>query len=116
MGRPRKNDSDKRIVQVNIRLTTAESNILSDQARASGLSPANWIRRKVFTGKFPQIKLSPLDNTIYLELKKIGVNLNQATHKLNMGQTPGDYRVMQLELMTILNKILTQLLRDSQHD
>ncbi|MEQ1585783.1 MAG: plasmid mobilization relaxosome protein MobC [Cyclobacteriaceae bacterium] len=116
MARPRKDDRAKRLVQVNIRLTTEESLRIEDFAKASGLSPANWIRQKVFTGKFPTIKQSPLDISIYQQLRKIGVNLNQATHQLNRGEFPKDYRMLQLELVTLLNKTIKNLLNDGNPD
>lgn len=116
MSRPKIDEKDKRIVQVNIRLTSTEASTVNEHAKASGLSPANWIRVKVFTGKFPTVKASSLDASVYHELKKIGVNLNQAAHKLNQGEFPRDYRIHQLELTTLLNKILKQLLYDRQHD
>ncbi len=116
MSRPRINKQDKRVVQVNIRITESESSTLNEQAAASGLSPANWIRYKVFTGKNPPAKLSPLDASIYQELRKIGVNLNQAAHKLNQGDFPQEFRTLQLELLMLLNKVLKAILHDSQHD
>ena len=114
MARPRKDDIEKRIVQVNIRLTKDEEEKANTYAIASGLSPANWIRQKVFTGKFPSIKMSPLDGDIYRELKRIGVNLNQGTHRLNQGGVPNDYRILQLELLELLNKIFQLLIHDGQ--
>jgi hypothetical protein len=116
MSRPKVNEHDKRVVQVNIRLTTDENNKVNEYATASGLSPANWIRYKVFTGKIPSVRMSPLDASIYQELKKIGVNLNQATHKLNQGDFPQELSTMQLELLLLLNKVLKALLHDRQHD
>ena len=116
MSRPKINEQDKRVVQVNIRLTTVESNKVSGYATASGISPASWIRQKVFTGKNPPVRMSPLDASIYQELKRIGVNLNQATHKLNQGDFPQDLRVLQLQLIALLNKILKAIIDDSQHD
>lgn len=104
MSRPKVNEKDKRIVQVNIRLTTTEASTIDEYARASGLSPANWIRMKVFTGKFPAIRLSPTDATLYHELKKIGVNLNQAAHKLNQGEFPKDYRTRQFRVDRIIEQ------------
>ena len=112
MARPRINDSDKRVVQVNIRLTIEESNKVNQYAAASGLSPANWIRYKVFVGKFPPVKMSPLDASVYLELKRIGVNLNQVTHRINAGAFPKEYLVRQLELTMILNNIIKVLIND----
>ena len=114
MARPRINDKDKRIAQINIRLTHDEEVRINQYAVASGISPANWIRKKVFTGKLPDLKLSPLDASIYQELRKIGVNLNQATHRLNQGDVPKNYLILQLELLTLLNKILKALLNDRQ--
>ena len=116
MARPRKNDIEKRTVQVNIRLTKDEADRADKYATASGLSPANWIRQKVFTGKFPVIKASPLEGEVYRELKRIGVNLNQGTHRLNQGDVPKDYQVLQIELLTILNKIIKLLIHDRQPD
>jgi hypothetical protein len=116
MARPRKNDIEKRTVQVNIRLTQDESEKANSYAKASGLSPANWIRQKVFTGKFPVMRVAPLEAEIYRELKRIGVNLNQGTHRLNQGDVPKDYQVLQSELLTLLNKIINLILYDRQSD
>lgn len=116
MSRPKINEQDKRIVQVNIRLTSDENAKVNEYATASGVSPANWIREKVFTGKMPATKLSALDTSIYQELRRIGVNLNQATHKLNQGDFPSELRMIQLDLMTLLNQILKAIINDRQHD
>src|SRR4051812_30391265 len=114
MGRPRVEDQDKRIVQVNIRLTEDENKKVNHFASASGLSPANWIRKKVFSRKFPAVKVSPLDASIYNELKKIGVNINQATHKINLGEMPKEYMHFILQLRVLLDKVLKTLLDDRQ--
>src|SRR5687768_12783706 len=113
MGRPSINEEDKRTVQVNIRLTQSENKKICEYAAAGNLSPANWIRQKVFTGKFPSVKTSPLDADIYRELQKIGVNLNQATHKINSGQMPADYFAILTVLTVKINKIIKLLVDDS---
>jgi hypothetical protein len=43
------------------------------------------MRKKVFTGKFPPVKMSQLEASMYNQLRSIGVNLNQITHKINQG-------------------------------
>ena len=116
MSRPKIDEKDKRVVQVNIRLTTEENTKINGYAVASGLRPARWIRQKVFTGKNPPVRMSPLDTSIYQELKRIGVNLNQATHKLNQGDFPIDLRELQFQLITLLNKVLKAIVHDGQHD
>lgn len=116
MGRPRKNDGEKRIAQLNLHLTKDEEKKIMEYAAASGMFPPDWVRKKIFTGKFPPIKLSPIETSLYQELRKIGVNLNQGTHKLNQGDVPKDYRVTQTELLGMLNKILKLLIDDRQSD
>lgn len=116
MSRPKIEDQRKRVVQVNIRLTTEENSKVSEYAAASGLSPANWIRLKAFTGKNPPVRMSPLDTSIYQELKRIGVNLNQAAHKLNQGDFPKDLQALQVQLIALLNRILKVIVHDGQHD
>jgi hypothetical protein len=114
--RPKVEEKDKRVIQVNIRITIAENDIVIEQATASGLSPANWIRYKVFTGEFPRVKLSPLDASIYHELKKIGVNLNQAAHKLNQGDKPDNLQQLLNELLLQLSHITKLLSHDRNSD
>jgi len=116
MSRPKVNDQDKRGVQVNIRLTTEENSKVNSYAATSGLSPANWIRYKIFTGKNPPVRMSSLDASTYQELKRIGVNLNQVAHKLNQGEFPAELKGVQLELIVLLNKVLKVILNDGQHD
>ena len=117
MARPRKDDIEKRVVQVNIRLTKDEAEKVEEYSKASKMSPANWIRAKVFTGRFPTLKLSHLDGSIYNELKKIGVNVNQAAHQLNLGQKPDSIFLGLLhELVALLKRIERQLLHDGQSD
>ncbi|MCD8739704.1 plasmid mobilization relaxosome protein MobC [Mucilaginibacter roseus] len=86
MGRPALQEEDKRTIQVNIRLTKQENDMVCNYAQASAMTPANWIRQKAFTGRFPAIKLSPLKAELYRELHKIGVNLNQAVKQVNAGK------------------------------
>ena len=116
MARPRKTDIEKRTIQVNIRLTKNEADKVNNYATASEQNPANWIRQKVFTGKFPVMKVSTLEGEIYRELKRIGVNLNQGTHRLNQGDVPKNYMALQNELLTVLNKIIKLLIHDRQSD
>ncbi len=114
MGRPRVGDQNKRVVQVNIRLTEEEHKKVTQYSQASGLSPANWMRRKVFTGKFPPVKLSPLEASMYSELRSMGVNLNQVAHKINQGD---DYKIhlnFLLDMGIVIKQMLRQLTNDRQ--
>jgi hypothetical protein len=110
MGRPKADEEKKRVVQVNIRLTTKENEELNNYAAASGISPARWIRYKIFVGQNPPIKTSPLNAAIYQELRKIGVNLNQIAHKINQGEPLAGFSETHSALVELLNKVCKALL------
>ena len=109
MARPRVKDIDKRTVQVNIRLTESEDAKANAYAQASGMTQANWIRYVAFNGKFPPVKLSTIDAAVYRELRKIGVNLNQITHKINQGNFSEEYIKCHQELEQLLQRLLNAL-------
>jgi hypothetical protein len=109
MGRPKADEEKKRVVQVNIRLTTRENEDLNNYAAASGISPAHWIRHKIFVGQNPPIKTSPLNAAIYQELRKIGVNLNQIAHKVNQGKSLTGFSEAHSALIELLNKVCKAL-------
>lgn len=94
--------------------TEEEHKKVTQYSQASGLSPANWMRRKVFTGKFPPVKLSPLDASIYRELKAMGINLNQIAHKINQGAEFKTFVSFILDVGNSINKILVRLINDRQ--
>ncbi|GAC1314051.1 MAG: hypothetical protein NVSMB24_38210 [Mucilaginibacter sp.] len=114
MGRPVLKDEERRMVQVNIRLTAGEYAKVVSYASASGMTPANWIRQKAFTGKFPSIKLSASDAAVYRELHRIGVNLNQVVKLMNEGKVGDGFdpfgRVLN-ELLNLEKEIIKQLVQ-----
>jgi MobC-like protein len=111
MGRPTLQEEEKRIIQVNIRLTKDENDTVLNYAEASGMTPANWIRQKAFTGRFPTIKLSPVNAALYRELHKVGVNLNQAVKQLHAGKLSPAYLSILLGLIKTQKDILNCLLK-----
>jgi hypothetical protein len=110
MGRPALEEEQKRVVQVNIRLTVAENKKVEAYAQSAGLSPANWIRQKVFTGRFPPVKNSPIEAALYRELHKIGVNLNQAVKQMNSFRARQIPQQILDDLLTIQQEIIKRLL------
>ncbi|GAB2690508.1 hypothetical protein GCM10027037_11940 [Mucilaginibacter koreensis] len=111
MGRPALQEEDKRIIQVNIRLTKEENDMVCTYAQASAMTPANWIRQKAFTGRFPAIKLSPVNAALYRELHKIGVNLNQAVKQLNAGKLSPAFLTILSALIKTQKDILNCLMK-----
>jgi hypothetical protein len=110
MGRPALEEEQKRVIQVNIRLTVAENKKVESYAESAGLSPANWIRQKIFTGRFPPVKNSPIEAALYRELHKIGVNLNQAVKQVNSFRAREIPQQILDDLLTIQQEIIKRLL------
>jgi len=109
MARPALNEEERRTVQVNIRLTEDENKKVSEQAEGAGLTPANWIRQKMFSGRFPVIKASPIEAKLYRELHYIGNNLNQAVKQLHSGKLSPAYLTILTKLLELKNDILKRL-------
>ena len=112
MGRPALQEEQRRTVQVNIRLTATENKKVEAYAQSAGLTPANWIRQKVFTGRFPPVKSSPIDAALYRELHKIGVNLNQAVRHVNTVRTGSVPQPILEELLDMQQEIIKRLIDD----
>ena len=101
MGRPCITKEAIRSINFTIRLTEIEHKSLEKAAAACGLSLSAMIRKKVLTGKFPVPLPARIDLDTYLELKKIGVNINQLAKQFNSGKLP-------IAIMIILRKLKEQ--------
>lgn len=111
MKRQKLQQEEKRTISVGIWLTKEEYNTACHYAEASGMTRTNWIRYKIFTGKFPQVKLSPVDAALYRQLQMIGVNLNQAVKQLHAGKLSPGFLNMLTALMKTQKDILTCLIK-----
>jgi len=103
MGRPKADQEKLRSVNFTIRLTDGEIKELDFAAGTCGVPTGELIRTRLFSGKFPKAKTARLELNTYLELKKIGVNLNQLTRLAHTGRIDMN-----------LVKILMQLLRQQE--
>ncbi|CAN0605889.1 unnamed protein product, partial [Ectocarpus sp. 12 AP-2014] len=85
MGRPKKESTALKTIQVNIRMTDNDYSKVSNSAETIGLSVTEYIRRKI-TGKvLPKKKVSPFDRKLFVELSRVGNNLNQLARVTNSG-------------------------------
>ena len=116
MSRPKVADEERRIVNFTIRLTTEEQRQLEQAAIACGRVPAVLIRDKVFKGRFPKPQMAKIELQTYLELKKIGVNINQLARHANSGMLPFGINAVLDELIAQQQKIIRILLNDSDSE
>jgi hypothetical protein len=114
MPRPKLPEDQRRVVNFTVRLTSAEVKRLEQLANLCCKAPGILMRDKFFKGKFPEPKMAKLDLQTYLELKKIGVNLNQLTRQVNSGIVPSGFLGLLMKLLKHEDFIIKLLLHDRQ--
>lgn len=85
MARPRLGEEHRRSRTLGVRLTAEEAAALSEQARASHLSMADYVRRRALGQRVRVAAERRLGPAELRELNRIGVNLNQIARLLNSG-------------------------------
>ena len=74
-------------------MTEEEMEFLGKLSEYSDLPPAEVIRASVFKNRLPQAKMPLLDRQTYLELKRIGNNINQIARHYNSRITVPEHRL-----------------------
>ncbi|WP_421754180.1 plasmid mobilization protein [Croceimicrobium sp.] len=108
MARPTKNIEEKQSEVLRFRCTPSEKNSIQEKSSQVGLSLSDYMRAMALDGQI-KIQQSKYDFELVHQLKKLGVNINQQTKKLNATG------VIPIELKRVLPKLeelLDQLLED----
>ena len=111
IGRPPLSEHERRSKQAKIRLTIAEHAHVSAQARAAGMSLAEFVRRRTL-GEPVQPRASMADAKLLTELNAIGVNLNQIARNLNAerhSRHTSDLPALQARLNRVLSAVVEVL-------
>ena len=116
MGRPVLPTAQKRVINFTIRLTDDELSTLNRQAALCGKTVSEMVREKLFKGRFPHPKAAKIDIDTFIELKRIGVNINQQTKQLNAGKLPFGLRPLLDELKANEQIIIRKLIYDRQSE
>jgi hypothetical protein len=84
MARPRKDRHQRRTETLRCRLRSSELFRLQKAARSAGLSLSDFVRAILVQGRLKVTQeVRTFDADLYDELRRIGVNLNQAVHKFH---------------------------------
>jgi hypothetical protein len=83
MPRPRKDDAERRTAQIGVRYTERELEQLARAAARAGLPVAAYIRQLSLSGRVVVAERRSLDWPVLDELRRIGINLNQAMRVAN---------------------------------
>ncbi len=79
MARPKKSIELLKAIRVNVRMTVNEYLIVSSNAATLGMGIPDYIRKKVTGRPLPRTKVTPEDRKLFIELSRIGNNVNQLT-------------------------------------
>jgi hypothetical protein len=89
MARPSKGRDDQLSEMLRCRLRPAEYLRIRRAAQAANLTLSDYVRRMLLSGHVVVRQTRDLDPGVFDQLRRIGVNLNQAVHKLHAtGQIP----------------------------
>lgn len=117
MARPKISTPERRSAFFTFRVTPAQRDTLQTMADNFGCTPGDLIRSKLFSGRFPRVKMARIDLVSYTELKKIGVNINQLAKHANSGKFPYGIRDILIDLKRQEHQIIQLLVsNDSQSE
>lgn len=107
-GRPRIAPESVRGRTVGVCVNAAELDALRRYADSAGLSVSEWIRRVALSRYTPRPIMPEVNRKTYLELARIGGNLNQLTMLAHSGSF-GPIDALLAEVITILRQTQREL-------
>ena len=111
MARPKKNLESLRAMQINIRYSVNEYLVVSDNANCLGISIADYVRRRTTGVVLPRKKVSSEDRRLFVELSRVGNNINQLTKKVHSGNHyPRQLQNELIELKKLLNAMTLKII------
>ena len=113
MSRPKKDVKKLKAIIVSFRLNVDAYLELTNNADTLGMTIPQFIRKKISGKVLPRMRYSPIDRKVYVELSRIGNNINQLTKQGHLGiRNPVD-RTEQLEdLQHLLDDLKSKILID----
>ena len=115
MARPKKKIQDLKAIRVNVRMTVSEYLTVSENAETLGITIPDFIRLKTTGRVLPRKRISPEDRKLFIEMGRIGNNINQLTKKAHLGMdNPPQLISLLLELQSTLDVLKSNIVnRDS---
>tara|TARA_Y100001933_G_scaffold173910_1_gene172338 strand:- start:649 stop:987 length:339 start_codon:yes stop_codon:yes gene_type:complete len=106
MARPKKEIRELKAIHISFRTTVDNYLIVAHNAESCGLSIADYIRKRITGKPLPRYRVSPYERKIYIELSRIGNNINQLTMKAHLGQNQSEKLTGELgELRKLLSEV-----------
>ena len=87
---------------IEVRVSDNEKSALKEFSKQTGLSVSEFVRRAALGQRIDPVKHIPaINRCVYLELLRVGTNLNQIAHKLNSGQGSDKERLVNAISQTV---------------
>ncbi|MEM8765608.1 MAG: MobC family plasmid mobilization relaxosome protein [Bacteroidota bacterium] len=113
MARPKKDVKALKAIIVSVRLNVDQYLELANNAEALGLTIPEFIRKKISGSVLTSMRYSPIDRKVYVELSRIGNNINQLTRQAHLGmQNPVDLDGQLKALKHLLDDLKSKILND----
>ncbi|MEM0930927.1 MAG: plasmid mobilization relaxosome protein MobC [Bacteroidota bacterium] len=113
MARPKKDVKKLKAIIVSFRLNIDNYLELNNNAEALGLTIPQFIRKKISGKVLTRMQYSPIDRKVYVELSRIGNNINQLTKQGHLGMRNPVHRSEQLmELKILLDDLKSKILNN----
>lgn len=106
MGRPKKQEHEKRSETARFRLTLAEREYIRSQAAAAGMDESEYLRARALGHSVSPARSNRADPALVTELNRIGVNVNQLAAATHMGR---DFTRFWQEVGAELRGIITKV-------
>lgn len=106
MARPSKNPQALRRFRLNLRLTASERARLDLAAAKAGITPSEYARRQILDGRVIVREARDLSAGSFVQIVRIGTNLNQIARRLNAGgkQAPAELASLCRKVESILGR------------
>ncbi|MFD2586100.1 MobC family plasmid mobilization relaxosome protein [Croceitalea marina] len=113
MARPKKDVRALKAIIVSFRLNVDRYLELANNAETLGLTIPEFIRKKISGAVLTRMRYSPIDRKVYVELSRIGNNINQLTKQAHLGMRNPIHLGEQLkELKSLLDELKSKILID----
>lgn len=115
MARPKKDVKALKAIIVSFRLNVDRYLELTNNAETLGLTIPQFIRKKISGKVLPRMRYSPIDRKVYVELSRIGNNVNQLTKQAHLGMRNPVHLDGQLTaLKSLLEELKSKILNDDR--
>jgi hypothetical protein len=113
MARPRIPQKEKREIKFTFKMNEREVKALAEMGEYANLSSTEVIRSCLFKNRLLKARVPSIDLKTYLELKKIGTNINQIAKHYNSGkEVPPEKLNAFISLRDKLDSVLKKLIND----